>query len=126
MNTITFKSFRILAAGAIFSALAVSFPAVSSADEPDSPPKAIVKYADLDPSSGPGAAVLYGRIYRAAEDVCSRMYSSSESYRRHKTTCLRGVIATAVVHVDEPALSALFTSKFATSPPVVLAAAQVR
>ena len=93
---------------------------------PAHPPQAIVKYADLDPSSAPGAAVLYSRIYREADDVCSRMYPSTESYRGHKSACLRGVIAKAVVHVNEPALSAAFASNFALSPPVVLAAVQPR
>jgi UrcA family protein len=126
MNTITSKSFRTLAAGAIFTALAVSFASVSSADEDTTPPQVIVKYGDLDVLTSKGATSLYSRIHGAADDVCSRMYRSTEAYRRHKDECLQKVIADAVTKVNEPALSAVFASKYGISAPVVLAAAGTR
>lgn len=126
MNIITSKFSRTLAASAILSALAVGFASVSSAGEADAAPQAIVKYGDLNPKSALGAEVLYGRIYHAAEDVCSRMYISTEAYRHYKYACLRKVIADAVTRVDEPALSAVSASKNGTSAPVVLAAAGTR
>jgi UrcA family protein len=126
MNTITSKPLRTLVAGAILSALALSFATVSSAKEDATPPQVIVKFADLDLSTSRGAVALYGRIRGAAEDVCSRMYISTEAYRRYKNSCLQKVIADAVNKVNEPALSAAFASQYGVSAPVVLAAAGTR
>jgi UrcA family protein len=126
MNIITSKSFRTLAVGAILSALAFSFATVSSAEEDATPPQVIVKFGDLDASTSSGAVALYGRIHRAADDVCSRMYTSTEAYRWRKNACLQKVIADAVTRVNEPALSAVFASKYGISAPVVLAAAGTR
>jgi UrcA family protein len=126
MNPITSKSFRTLAAGAIFTALAVSFASVSSADEDTTSPQVIVKFDDLAVSTPQGAVALYGRIRGAADDVCSRMYHSTEAYKWHKDACLQKVIADAVTKVNEPALSAVFASRYGISAPVVLAAAGTR
>jgi UrcA family protein len=125
MNIIS-TPLRILAAGAILSALALSFATVSSAEEADTPPQVIVKFADLDVSTSPGATALYGRIRAAADNVCGRMYISTEAYRRYKNACLKKVIADAVNKVHEPALSAVFASQYGVSAPVVLAAAGTR
>ena len=126
MNIIPSTPLRTLAVGAILSALALSFATVSSAEEDVTPPQVIVKYADLDVSTSKGAVALYGRIHGAADDVCSRMYTSTEAYRWRKNACLQKVIADAVTRVNEPALSAVFASKFSVSAPVVLAAAGTR
>jgi len=126
MNIIPSTPLRTLAVGAILSALALSFATVSSAEEDATPPQVIVKYADLDVSTSKGAVALYGRIHGAADDVCSRMYTSTEAYRWRKNACLQKVIADAVTRVNEPALSAVFASKYGVSAPVVLAAAGTR
>jgi hypothetical protein len=73
-----------------------------------------------------GALTLYGRIHGAADDVYSRMYPSNDAYRWHKDACLQKVIADAASKFNQPALSAVFASKFSVSPPMVLAAAQDR
>jgi UrcA family protein len=126
MNTITSTSLRTLVTGAILSALTFSFATVSRADDRTAPPQDIVKFADLDASTSQGAAALYGRIYSAAVDVCSRMYVVEQAYRWHKNACLQKVIGDAVIKVNRPALSAVFASKFGVSPTVVLAAAETR
>jgi UrcA family protein len=126
MNTTTSTALRTLVAGAALSALAFSFATVSRADDDTAPPQVIVKYADLDVSTAPGAAALYRRIDGAAEQVCSRMYTSTDAYRRHKNACLQQVIADAVTKVNEPALSAVFASKYGIAQPAVLAAAGTR
>jgi UrcA family protein len=126
MNTITSTPLRTLVAGAMVSALALSFAAVSHADDGTTPPQVIVKFADLDVSTSPGAVALYSRIHRAAVDVCSRMYVIEQAYRLHKEACLHQVIADAVIKVNRPALSAVFASKFGGSLPVVLVAAGTR
>jgi len=126
MITITSKSFRTLAAGAILSALAFSFATVSSAGEDATPPQVVVKYGDLNLSTSQGAVALYGRIHGAAEDVCSRMYTNTEAYRRYKNGCLQKVIADAVYKVNHPALSTVFASNYGMPQPLVLAAAGTR
>jgi UrcA family protein len=127
MNTITSTRLRNLLAGAILSALTLSFATVSRADEGTAPPQVIVKFADLDVSTSKGAAALYGRIHSAAVDVCSRMYVDEQAYKWHKSACLQKVIGDAVVKVNRPGLSAVFASKFGgASPTVVLAAAGTR
>ena len=126
MNTITSTALRTLVAGAILGALAFSFASVSIAAEGTKPPQVIVKFADLDVSSSQGAAALYGRIHSAAVNLCWRMSDSNEEYVLSKDACLKKVIADAVIKVNEPALSAVFASKYGVSAPVVLAAAETR
>jgi UrcA family protein len=128
MNTITSTPRRTLVAGAILSVLALTFATVSSAHEGTTPPQVTVKFADLDVSSSEGAQALYRRIHSAANIVCWRMYvnESNETYKLNKDGCLQQVIADAVAKVNQPALSAVFASKFGVSPPAVLAAAGTR
>lgn len=124
MNTITTTPLRTLVAGAILSALALSFATMSRADADDTtPPQAIVKFGDLDVSTSQGAAALYRRIRGAALNVCSRMYVDGQSYKWHESACLQKVIGDAVIKVNRPALSAVFASKYGVSAPMMLAAA---
>jgi UrcA family protein len=123
MNKITTTSLRTLVAGAILSALAVSFATVSRADVDTTPPQVIVKFGDLDVSTSQGAAALYRRIRGAAVNVCSRMYVDGQSYKWHESACLQKVIGDAVIKVNRPALSAVFASKYSVSAPMMLAAA---
>jgi UrcA family protein len=122
MNTITSTPLRTLVAGALLGALALSFASVSSAEEDTTPPQAVVKYTDLDVSTSQGAAILYGRIHSAATSVCWRMYNNEAAFRRHKDVCLQQVIADAVTKVDQPALSAVFASKYGTARTILAAA----
>ena len=69
---------------------------------------------------------LYRRIHSAADNVCWRMYNSDAAYKWNKDACLQKVIADAVTKVNQPALSAVFASKYGVSAPVVLAAARTR
>ena len=126
MNTTTSIPLRTLVAGAILSALAFSFATASRADNDTAPPQVVVKFGDLDVSTAQGAETLYRRVHRAAVDVCSRMYVLEQAYQLHKNACLQQVIADAVIKVNRPALSAVFTSKFGVSPPMVLAATETR
>jgi len=127
MNTITSTPLRTLVAGAILNALAFSFATVSSADERTTPPQVIVKFGDLDLSTSQGAVALYGRIHSAAVNVCSRTYAGDDlAYKLNKDACLQTVIGDAVRHVNQPALSAVFASKYAAQQPVVLAATETR
>jgi UrcA family protein len=126
MNTIASLPLRSLVAGALLSALALSSAPVSSADEGTTPPQVIVKFAGLDISSSQGAAALYGRIHRAAVNVCSRTYNNNFAYMLYKDACIKKTIADAVTKVDAPALSSIFASRYGVAAPVELAAADVR
>jgi len=126
MNSKAFSPVRTLAISAFVSAVTFGFATVSSAEGRAEPPQVIVKFADLNVSTARGAAALYSRIHDAAVDVCSRMYYTNASYVRHSDACLQQLIADAVLKVNEPALSAVFASRYGVAAPVRLAAAEAR
>jgi len=126
MTMITSKPIRTLVAGALLSALPLSFATVCSADDITSPPQVTVKYADLDVSTSQGAEALYSRIHQAANDVCWHMYDTTAAYKLHQDACMKKVIADAVAKVNQPSLSDVFAAKYGTPAPVVLASAQTR
>jgi UrcA family protein len=126
MNTIPSIPLRGLIAAALLSALALSFATVANAAEGSRPPQVIVKFGDLDLSSSQGATTLYRRIRSGAGKVCWRMFDSDLAYTLGRDACLQSVIADAVTHVNQPALSAIFASKYGVSPPGVLAAAATK
>jgi UrcA family protein len=123
IQSITSLPFRALLAGAIVVIISSSLTSVAAAAESGDTPQVTVRFADLDISTSQGSVRLYRRIHAAAEDVCSRMYYSVDSYGRHKNACLKKVVADAVTKVNEPALSAVFASSYGVAAPVVLAAA---
>jgi len=111
MNTSTLSTgLRGLIATAIFGALASSFSAVSAADP--NPASVNVKFADLNTASPSGALVLYGRIRAAAQDVCSYYWFHTDA---DEARCVRGAIANAVTKVNQPALSAVYNTKYKIS-----------
>lgn len=122
MNSITSIRLRTWAAAIVLGTLGCSFATVSSAMGGEAP-QVVVKFADLNVSTAQGAATLYRRIHRAAEDVCARMYPSEDAYRHFAPACLQKVISDSVVKVNEPALSAVFASKYGVASPATVAAA---
>jgi UrcA family protein len=120
MNTIpTCTNLRGLIAAAIFSALASSFTAVAAAADSTDVRRIVVKYADLNLSNSQGAAVLYGRIRRAADSVCSLSTGSDyEATNTGVSACIHKAIADAVTAVNQPALFAVYNTKNRSpSPP---------
>jgi UrcA family protein len=126
MNIRTTTSLRLVVAGALLGTLALSFATTSSASVSAEPPQVTVKFADLDIATSKGARALYGRIYSASVNVCSQMYGSEISYKRHKDACLQKVIGDAVVKVNRQALTAVFAAEFGQAAPTELASAQVK
>jgi UrcA family protein len=108
MNTSTpATGLRGLIAVAIFGAIASSFSAVSAAD-----PQSVsitVKYADLNIASPSGARVLYERIRAAAQAGCGYFLFETDA---DEARCVHDAIATAVIKVNQPALSAVFDARF--------------
>jgi UrcA family protein len=108
MNTSTSSTgLRGLIATAIFGALASSFSAVSAADP--SSASVNVKFADLTISSPSGALVLYERIRAAAQGACSYYWFKTDAA---EARCVQNAIATAVAQVNQPALSAVYNTKY--------------
>jgi UrcA family protein len=126
MNSITSPTLRSLVAGAILSALAMSFATVTSAEESTTPAQVTVKFGDLDISTPQGAIALYGRIRSAAGNVCGPMYGSDNVADQLNKACLQKVIADAVLKVNRPALSAVYEAKTGKLPTFALALNQGR
>jgi UrcA family protein len=106
MNTIiqnTVRAAALLLCGAI--ALCTLQVTAQAAD--DALPSKRVSYADLDISKPAGAKVLYGRIVRAAKDVCRSTGYDTLGAAQLANRCISDTIDKAVKDVGSPALSAL-------------------
>lgn len=116
MNTaIPSTGLRGLIATAIFGALAASFSAVSAADP--STVSVTVKFTDLTISSPSGALMLYERIRAAAQGACSYYWFKTDAA---EARCVHDAIANAVTKVNQPALSAVYNTKYKISVPGTL------
>lgn len=65
-----------------------------------------VKFADLNPGTPGGSAVLFRRLQAAALRVCRDLDSRELAMLEPHTACVRTAMRTAIVHIDEPALTA--------------------
>lgn len=113
MNTMTTANrSRSLIAAALLGALSASLATLPAAADSFERLKETVKFGDLDISHPNGAAVLYGRIHTAAENVCSPYErSGSLSAKMHLNACINKAVADAVTAVNEPALLAVYIAK---------------
>ncbi len=80
---------------------------LAQADSGPGVPTQVVRFQDLDLSTAQGARILYGRIRRAAGEVCAPYQVSgslipSAAWR----SCFEQAIATAVRRVDSPLFTA--------------------
>jgi UrcA family protein len=127
MNTMTTANrFHSLIAASLFGVLSSSLAALPAAADSFEPIKVTVKFGDLDISHRQGAAVLYGRIRAAAQNVCSPFYGSGLSAKMHLDACVKKAIADAVTTVDEPALFAVYSTKMGKTVPARVASLQNR
>jgi UrcA family protein len=121
MNTVTNTiGFRQLSAAALCGVIASSFAAVPAVSDSFAPLTVRVKFGDLDLSRPRDAAVLYGRIRRAAEKVCSPYEASGLAAKMHVNACIRDAISKAVTTIDTPALSLIHKVKMGSSVPARL------
>jgi UrcA family protein len=108
---ITVNRFHSLMAGSL---LCVSFsslltpPALADSFEP---PRATVKFGDLDISHPQGAARLYLRIRAAAQHVCAPFDGSGLSAKSHLDACVNKAVADAVAKVGSPELSDVYSAR---------------
>jgi len=105
---------RLLTA-ATFGALALGFGAVSVAADTSDAPHIAVSFGDLDVSTPPGAAALYGRIAAAAGKVCAIYDTDSDPlflrYDSWHKACIHDAIARAVSQIGMRELFAVYHAR---------------
>jgi UrcA family protein len=110
----------------LFSAVGLSFAAMSPAGDTLGANQTIVKYADLNVSSPAGASALYARIIVAANGVCRALDGHDLSSKTHFNRCVQNAIADAVTKVDQPALYSIHNGKSSAQKSIMLASDQNR
>jgi UrcA family protein len=70
-----------------------------------------VSFKDLNLNSPEGAAVLYARIKRAANEVCGQWDNFNLSQMHAQRTCISGAVSRAVAEVNSPMLTSIYNSK---------------
>jgi UrcA family protein len=120
MNTMTASiDLRRLVAIAILSAGALGFAAVSAAGNTVTR-SVTVQYGDLNIANPQGAEALYGRIARAAQQVC-QMPEDGIGNLAEVFKCEHKAIADAVTKVGHPELIAVYNAKNRQPLPVLVA-----
>lgn len=106
MNT-TIQNTARAAAFVLCGAIALCTLQLTAQAADDGLPSKRVSYADLDISKPAGAKILYGRIVRAAKQVCQFNAYDSLGAAQMVNRCVDYAIDNAVKDVGSPALSAL-------------------
>jgi UrcA family protein len=81
----------------------------------DSPPQAIVNYADLDLSTTAGVDRLYRRLRNAAATVCPAM-GRDPNRNLQATACRQEVLDAAVARIDVAPLSQVHAERHTKRP----------
>jgi UrcA family protein len=101
----------------IISTLAVvaGISTVTTARAGDDEPRKtmIVSYADLNVDTEQGAKVLYARIQKAAQDVCSTLESRDLLVRARWLRCYDSAMSAAVGQVNKIAVTKLYQASVA-------------
>jgi UrcA family protein len=105
---------KCLLRGALAAAAVTA--ALTGAVRADEVPQVHVKYADLNINSSAGAAVLYQRIRRAAEQVCAVSGARDLTTWSRGKDCASKAIARAVSAVGNPTLTQVYEVKTGISP----------
>jgi UrcA family protein len=74
-------------------------------------PHKVVSFKDLNLSSTEGAAVLYGRIKRAANEVCGQADRFNLSQSHTIQVCINEAVSRAVSQINSPMLTSLYEAK---------------
>jgi len=83
----------------------------SAAQADEALPHKVVSFKDLNLSSTEGAAVLYGRIKSAANEVCGKRDRSELSQSRTTQICIKDAVSRAVAQINSPMLTSLYNAK---------------
>jgi UrcA family protein len=123
MKTMTLSiRVRALIATAMFGAAAGMTALPAAADGTVGAAQTTVKFSDLNLSTSQGAAALYARIKTAAKSVCPGAEDRDLGVRSRSGACIERAVQTAVVEVNAPALSALYSQSTGKVVPTRLAA----
>jgi len=125
MNSTKFvRTNAIRMAWIIFASASIaSAPNAAQADEVA---HKVVRFKDLNLSSTEGAAVLYERIKRAAQEVCGTWDNYDPSRLHLMQTCINDAVSRAVAQVDRPMLTSLYNAKTGKNDKKVTNLAQAR
>jgi UrcA family protein len=89
----------------------------------DSPPSRLVRFADLDLNTREGALVLYRRIAAAARAVCGESERPGSPFPpTYWRNCVETATRSAVISVDRPQLTALYSERAGNAAPLRLSA----
>jgi UrcA family protein len=83
-----------------------------------------VGFADLNLDSDKGAQVLLKRIESAARDVCSPFDGRDAVSLSARNNCVNSAVGSAVAHVDNNKVTALFSHVYKTTEPRKLVASR--
>jgi UrcA family protein len=108
------NSSKSLLRGALAAAAVTA--ALTGAVRADEVPQVHVNYADLNVNSNAGATVLYQRIRRAAEQVCTVSGARDLGTWSKGRDCASKAIARAVSDVGSPTLTQVYAVKTGISP----------
>jgi UrcA family protein len=85
-----------------------------------------VSFKDLNLNSPEGAAVLYGRIKKAANEVCGHWDNFDLSQLHALQTCIDGAVSRGVAQVNSPMLTSLYNEKTGKAAKRIIRVAQSR
>jgi UrcA family protein len=97
----------VLLGMAVLAAAPTANLAMAATRDEAVPKQAIVKFKDLDLSRPQDARRLYGRIKRAASDVCENGASSDIHRLMVYESCIRKAVADAVARLQSSQVTAL-------------------
>jgi UrcA family protein len=112
MNTNTFHNPKLVALAAA-AALCFSSIAAQADETANEAPARTVRYADLDLGTQAGAAALYNRIRRAAEQVCGDTGSRQLAEVAAVKACEIRAITASVKSVHNAHLASVYDSHIA-------------
>ena len=104
------KVFRTNAIGMALVILAMTWVA-NAAHADEAVPHKVVRFKDLNLNSTEGAAVLYGRIKSAANEVCGNQDRFNLSRAHTIQICINEAVSRAVAQVNSPMLTSLYQVK---------------
>jgi len=103
------RTLRILSPALATALFTLGFSGVLHADTTERDEQSVrVSYADLNVNSDVGAKQLYGRIQRAAGQVCGVQTGPSALGQQARRNCMSEAIGNAVNSVRFPALTAVY------------------
>jgi UrcA family protein len=85
-----------------------------------------VSFKDLNLNSPEGAALLYGRIKKAAKQVCGHWDNFDLSQLHAMQTCIDGAVSRGVAQVNSPMLARLYNEKTGKAEKRIIRVAQSR